>query len=344
MLGIVGARPQFIKHAALVRAAGNKINLITVHTGQHFDKDMSDIFFKEFDISQPEYQITYKGHFSVESCTEKIIQIIHKEKPDSVLVYGDTWSTASGTYAAISTSTLLVHVEAGLRSYNMDMPEEKIRVHTDTYADLLFAPSTYAVSNLKDERIKGKIIQVGDIMKDHVQEALYHNRLRPPREDQYYYATVHRPYNVDHSERLSHILEVFNTLPHKVVFSIHPRTQAQMNQSNLSTDDYDNIVFVTPQNYYDNLSYVYHAEALLTDSGGMQKEAYWLKKKCITLRSETEWKETLHDGCNALVFHDLNQIQRLIDNAAGPWKSTLYGSGDTAEQIVDYLIDHIEHI
>lgn len=337
VIAVVGARPQFIKHAAIDIAGKKCINLVTIHTGQHYDDNMSKIFFEQLKITHPDYMLKIGGYDHGEQTglmmieIEKILKI---EKPDAVLVYGDTNSTLAGALVAAKLHVPVIHVEAGLRSYNKLMPEEVNRVLTDHISDLLFATSEIAVRNLEKEGINIGVLNVGDVMHDMIRVA---SKILPKEErDPYIYVTLHRPYNVDDSDRLKNILDALQKLNLPVIFPIHPRTWNRMAEYRLSEKNYDNISFIKPLSYFENIRLLYSSVGLITDSGGMQKEAYWLKKKCITIRTETEWVETLENGWNTLLFnnfYDLNEIHKPV---LGPYKE-LYGNGKAAEEIVERI-------
>ena len=337
ILAIIGARPQFIKHSVFERAAKNKLDLITLHTGQHMDVSMNDVFFTELGMKAPDIQLsinTTDRSQRLEAMKNGIIEAISKSQPDIVLVYGDTDSTLAGALAAAATNTPLAHAEAGLRSYNSTMPEEYNRYTTDHLSQYLFCPSQKAVDNLAKEGITAGVHLVGDLMKDLVLSAAHKD---PTIAIDFIYVSLHRPYNVDDAGRLTDILQNINALPHKIIFTLHPRTAKSMEEKGIDPTPYDNITFIPPQSYFDNLSYLKACTALITDSGGMQKEAYWLEKKCITLRSETEWPETLEGGGNMLVFNDLENIGRFVDKNEMQFDEYLYGDGKAGEKIVHVL-------
>lgn len=234
----------------------------------------------------------------------------------------------------------IAHIEAGLRSFNKEMPEEVNRVLTDHISDLLLVPSDVAVQNLAKEGIRNNVHAVGDIMKDLVIYSIDNNHITARKQQgDYYYATIHRPYNTDEKERLMYILESLSQADKTVMFSIHPRTINAMSKFGLLRDNYPNIMFIDPQGYFDNLSYLYFSSGLITDSGGMQKEAYWLKKKCITIRTETEWIETLIDSANTLVFNDLSGLNDIMAMPA-KWNNHLYGDGNCGALISSLLLEN----
>lgn len=346
IVAIIGARPQFIKHFPFELACKGKVDLITVHTGQHYDENMSEIFFTQLNMSPPSFTLHVGSGSHGEQTGKMMIEIekiIEDTKPDGVVVYGDTNSTLAGALVASKLHIPLFHIEAGLRSFNKKMPEEVNRVLTDHISDLLFVPSGIAVQNLKDEGVEQGVYEVGDIMKDLVQYVTGNDLLRDhsPKEKNFYYATIHRPYNTDDKERLTYVLETLEQLDKKVIFSLHPRTKNLASSYGLNLKDYMNISFIEPQSYFSNLAYLQNSEGLITDSGGMQKEAYWLKRKCITIRKETEWKETLVDHANILLFQDLSKINDELEKQPHSYNINLYGQGRSASKMVDKIIQFI---
>jgi UDP-GlcNAc3NAcA epimerase len=342
-LVVIGARPQFIKHYALELAAKNKLQLITVHTGQHYDENMSQIFFDQLRMARPDYILQAGGGNHGAQTGRMMIEIeeiVLNEKPNVVIVYGDTNSTLAGALVSAKLHIPIAHIEAGLRSYNQTMPEEVNRVLTDHISKYLFVPSPISIDNLSKEGIINNVFNVGDIMKDLVISlAIKPNIIKRLDQgtDSYFYVTLHRPYNTDDQERLTYVLKHLDTLEHRIVFAIHPRTRNAMKNFGMLESDFNNITFIDPQGYFDNINYLFHSEGLITDSGGMQKEAYWLRKKCITVRTETEWIETLDNNCNHLVFDDLTQISSILSNGQCIFDDQLYGDGRTADRIIETL-------
>lgn len=340
IISIIGARPQFIKHAPIELASKGILDMVTVHTGQHYDHKMSQIFFEELKISTPKYNLQAgSGTHGVQ--TGKMLidlePILIKEKPDAVLVFGDTNSTLAGALCASKLHMPVIHVEAGLRSFNREMPEEINRVLTDHVSSLLFVPTKTGIENLKNEGITKNVILIGDVMYDMIKVAEAKGILTKDEDyGQFYYATIHRPYNTDKVERIGSLLNVFNSLPLKVKFSIHPRT-FKIISSNFNVADFPNIEFLEPLSYFDSIKTIFNSSLVITDSGGLQKEAYMMKKKCITVRTETEWVETLQNNWNNLVFDDLSQIIELISQPTGPYIEGLYGAGDASAQIVQEI-------
>ena len=344
ILAVIGARPQFIKHAPFEIAAKGKIELITIHTGQHFDANMSQVFFEQLGMDAPKYQLNTGGGAHGEQ-TGKMLQeiepIVIKEKPDYMLVYGDTNSTIAGALVASKLHIPVIHVEAGLRSFNKKMPEEINRILTDHISDLLFTSTDGAVTNLRDEGIVKGVHKLGDIMADSVMVAQkVIDKKGSPKDYPYYFVTVHRPYNTDDKGRLINLLHVLNTLNEKVIFPLHPRTRNLSKEYGLDLSNFHNIEFCDPLSYFDNIQYLKYAIHAITDSGGLQKEAYILKVPCITVRSETEWVETLENGWNILCFDDLNQIPNHLSRNIGNYVDNIYGNGKASQEIVELILSH----
>jgi len=320
IVAIIGARPQFIKHFPFELACKGRVELITIHTGQHYDENMSEVFFNQLNMTLPDFTL-HVGSGAHGLQTGKMMieieEILQNIEPDGVVVYGDTNSTLAGALVASKMHIPIFHIEAGLRSFNRRMPEEINRVLTDHISSLLFVPSTIAEQNLINEGVVKGIHEVGDIMKDLVQYVIENKLIESENINQkeYYYTTIHRPYNTDEKDRLTSVLETLNKLDKNVVFSLHPRTKNLAAKYDIDLEYFKNIEFIEPQSYFSNLGYLKNATALITDSGGMQKEAFWLKKKCVTIRKETEWSETLYEDSNVLVFDDLSRIQKELQKA-----------------------------
>ncbi|MEL6986592.1 MAG: UDP-N-acetylglucosamine 2-epimerase (non-hydrolyzing) [Bacteroidota bacterium] len=342
---VIGARPQFIKHAPFLMEAKGKLEIVSIHTGQHYDANMSDIFFQQLHITQPAYNLAIGSHSHAKQTALMMMElesILMKSRMDGLLVYGDTNSTLAGALVASKMEIPIFHVEAGLRGDNKSLPEEVNRIITDRISDLLFTPTDLASANLKEEGITNGVIQTGDIMYDMVNYASKLDSMFQIPTSAYYYCTTHRPYNVDHKNRLLEVLNALNGLSKKVIIPLHPRTKSSISNHQIDINKFSNIEFVPPQSYLDNISYIKHAEAVITDSGGVQKEAYFLKKKCVTLRSETEWKETLKENWNHLVFDNLNELQTKIDIQPGYYNPSFYGDGTAAEKIVKGIIEFLD--
>ncbi|MFN8414019.1 MAG: UDP-N-acetylglucosamine 2-epimerase (non-hydrolyzing) [Anaerolineales bacterium] len=351
ILTVVGARPQFVKASAVSRVLRQANTEVLVHTGQHYDDRMSEVFFRELEIPQPDYnlEVGSAGH-SVQT-GEMLIRmepIFEQEKPDCVLVYGDTNSTLAGALVSSKLHVPVAHVEAGLRSFNREMPEEINRILTDHVSQWLFCPSSKSVDNLALEGITKGVHVVGDVMYDvilrNVGEAEKKSNILHSlnlKSGKYLLATVHRAANVDDTVRLSEILETFKLLGETVVFPVHPRTFKAIQSAGFLVGE--NIKFIEPVGYLDMLWLEKNARMILTDSGGVQKEAYWLKIPCVTLRDETEWVETVLAGWNVLTgvvqTKIIEAVQTFSIPAAHP---AVFGNGDAGQRIVQKLMSDIK--
>lgn len=345
ILSVIGARPQFIKAAVVSKAIAKRPSLreTIVHTGQHFDDNMSSIFFTELSIPQPAYHLAIGGGTHGQNTgrmIEALEQVMTELKPDYVMVYGDTDSTLAGSMASAKLNIPVAHVEAGLRSFNRRMPEEINRVVTDHLSDLLFAPSRTAVANLAREGIIGEKVKfVGDVMFDavitfssiapHKSSVLNTLRLEPRS---YVLATLHRKENTDDRARLANILEGLSLSSTRVVLPLHPRTRRRIEEHGIEIPSQLNIV--DPMSYFDMMLLEMNARVIATDSGGVQKEAYFHGVPCVTMRRETEWIELVEIGANRLVDANSKLIAEAIANAAPAAQSRgLYGDGSAAEKI-----------
>jgi len=342
---IIGARPQFIKHSVLEPELKNHFSHISMHSGQHYDDEMSEVFFQELNIDPPGYFIESKDILQKEQITHIIKEtekILFIEKPDLVIVYGDTNTTLAGALAASKLKIPIAHIEAGMRSFNDEMPEEGNRIATDQLSCLLFTSSEQSVFQLKMEGITKGVVNSGDLMKDLVFIIKEKGLLQKTSNySDKIYCTIHRPYNTDQPERLKNILDQLNILEKKVVFSLHPRTKKMMDEFHLPLESFANIEFIKPQSYLNNLNNIYNFDSLITDSGGMQKEAYFLKKRCITIRTETEWTETLNNNWNTLVFDNLDEIKSILGRPLGAWNEHLYGDGNARKKIINGIIRYL---
>jgi UDP-GlcNAc3NAcA epimerase len=351
---IVGARPQFIKAAVVSRAlkqfeatAEEKI----IHTGQHFDANMSDIFFEELDIPKPHFHLGVGGGTHGQNTgrmMEKIEEVLLTEKPSVVLVYGDTDSTLAGAVAAVKLHIPVAHVEAGLRSFNKKMPEEINRILTDHAADILFTPTSAATNHALSEGLaKEKIQQVGDVMYD---AALYY-AAKPESSNnilqrlsltakQFILTTLHRAENVDDKNRLQQIINGLAKSSMPVILPMHPRTKKRLQEFGLALPA--NIHIIEPTGYLDMIMMEKHAAVIATDSGGVQKEAYFHKTPCVTMRDETEWVELVEAGANILTGADENKIEaaikRSLDTSTDIFDKPLYGNGDAGLLIAKAII------
>lgn len=343
---VVGARPQFIKHAPLEIALQKYFNVITIHTGQHYDEKMSSIFFDELKINKPKYILNVgsgKHGYQTGMMMKEIEEILVSENPDGVLVYGDTNSTLAGALTAAKLNIKVIHIEAGLRSFNKNMPEEINRILTDHISFLLFSPTKNAIDNLSNEGIKNNVFFCGDIMIDtlFLAKRFLNNNNNSKVADTYILLTIHRPYNTDDISRLTEILQQLNSIGKKIIFPTHFRTKNILSTHNEDVNKYKNIEFIEPLSYFNMIEMMMGAESVITDSGGIQKEAYALKKKCITIRSETEWTETLENGWNTLVYNDLSQLKEIPLKSPGEYKNNLYGDGNSSGEISEIISKYL---
>ncbi|UPU37624.1 UDP-N-acetylglucosamine 2-epimerase (non-hydrolyzing) [Geomonas paludis] len=360
---VLGARPQFVKAAAVSRAvaahnavqpdSSTMLQEIIVHTGQHFDENMSDIFFREMDIPRPHYHLAINsvGHGAMTGrMLEKIEEILLEGKPDFVLVYGDTNSTLAGALAAKKLHIRVVHVEAGLRSFNMRMPEEVNRILTDRISDILCCPTQQAVENLHREGFAGfscTVAKTGDVMQD---AAIFYSSFSAERSSiverlgvqgrDFVLCTIHRAENTDDLDRCAAIVAALNEISRDIpiVFPLHPRTRKVLHANGqvLAFDP------IEPVGYFDMIELLKHCKLVMTDSGGLQKEAYFFRKPCITLRDETEWSELVASGVNVLAGADKKLILDCFltsVRARTVFADGLYGNGDASEQIIRTLFN-----
>ena len=345
IVSIVGARPQFIKAAALSRVLRDRHEDILIHTGQHYDAQLSDVFFAELDLP-PDYHLGVGSDSHARQTArmlEGIESVLLDELPDCVLVYGDTNSTLAGALATAKLGLPLAHVEAGLRSYDRTMPEELNRVLTDHCADVLLCPSALAVSNLAREGIRRGVHLVGDVMYDSLLRQVQDGWLEGGQLVQwglspqsYVLATVHRAANTDDASRLASIVQALGLLPEPVIFPVHPRTRKAMLDAGLAPSA--NVRLLEPLGYRDMLLLESNARCVLTDSGGVQKEAFFLGVPCVTLREETEWPETVECGWNVLASADPERIVAAAKRPAPKGeRPLLFGDGHAAEKIVRSL-------
>jgi len=352
VVSMVGARPQFIKAAVLSRALRREHREVLVHTGQHYDEPMSRVFFQELEMPEPDHHLGVGSGSHGEQTgrmLERIEEVLLRERPDWALVYGDTNSTLAGALAAAKLDTRLAHVEAGLRSGNRRLPEEVNRVVADHCSDLLFCPTVTAVDNLKREGITKGVHPVGDVMYDSL---LQHLPVAEEKSDvlerlgvspgAYYLATVHRAANTDDPARLADILHGLRRLDGPVVFPVHPRTRKAAEAASLAVSD--GLMAVDPVGYLDMLVLEKNARCILTDSGGVQKEAFLLAVPCVTLREETEWPETLEGSWNALAGTDPDRIASAAMRPAPLTQpARCFGDGRATERIVRALEDDPSH-
>lgn len=347
IVSIVGARPQFIKAAALSRVLRQRHQEILVHTGQHYDYEMSGIFFDGLDLPAPDVnlEVGSSSHGAQTGAMLKGIEdVLLAERPDCLLIYGDTNSTLAGALAASKLGVPVAHVEAGLRSFNRRMPEEINRVVADHLSDVLFCPSPAAVRNLANEGITGKAHLVGDVMLDVLNWAKQRLASKPSEiltqlgktRQGYLLATVHRGENTDDLARLTSILNAFNALDEPIVFPVHPRAKKMINDAGCGIKPH--VLLIDPVGYLDMVALTSAARMVLTDSGGLQKEAYWLHVPCLTMRNETEWVETVDAGWNTLVGSDCDRIVEAARSfAPNGLHPVLYGDGFASPKCVALL-------
>lgn len=356
IITIVGARPQFVKAAVVSRAIEeyntkdqeNLVQELIVHTGQHFDENMSDVFFSQMNIPKPHYNLDINSlsHGAMTGAMlAGIEEILLQEKPDWVLVYGDTNSTIAGALAAKKLHIKVAHVEAGLRSFNMKMPEEINRILTDRISDILFCPTQTAIDNLNNEGYNALDItqvQCGDVMYD---AALYYtDRQKRPEnvkpDTEFVLSTIHRQENTDDKEKLTSIFEALKKIAQhrKVILPLHPRTIKKLETFGIKPDN--KIQILEPVGYFEMIWLLSNCSCVVTDSGGLQKEAFFFEKPCITVREETEWVELLHNKVNFLAGSNKEKIVEIynqIKTASIDFSMKLYGEGNTGHLIVEKL-------
>lgn len=353
LLTIIGARPQFIKAAAVSRKIKEQSSIteILIHTGQHFDKNMSEIFFEEMSIPKPNYNLQIHGlsHGAMTGrMLEGIEEIILKEKPDMLMVYGDTNSTLAGALAAKKMHIKLAHVEAGLRSFNYAMPEEINRILTDRISDILFCPTDTAIENLKKEGFEHfpwKIVKCGDVMQD---AAMYYSNFSAQKSKlieqlnlhnkKFILCTIHRQENTDVLKNLTSIINALNKISEEttIVFPAHPRTQQILKKENISL----RFQTIDPVGYFDMIELLKHCSMVITDSGGLQKEAFFFKKHCVTVREQTEWVELVEHGFSTIAGTDESKIYnsyKTLSAKQSDFNVNLYGNGKACEVIVKEL-------
>ncbi len=340
---IVGARPQFIKAATISRVIAQEPNVkeVIIHTGQHYDNNMSDIFFDELNIPHPDFNLGV-GSATHAQQTARILEglepILTKLQPDGLVVYGDTNSTLAGALAASKLTIKVFHIEAGLRSYNREMPEEINRIATDHISDLLFAPTQNALNILEKEGLKNRSVLSGDVMYDSIQFLLELSHKKERLDsitdlNDFYLGTIHRQENTDDPQRLQNIFSAFSQLDHPIIVPLHPRTKKKLSGINFNS----NVKIIDSIGPLKMVQLIENCRKVLTDSGGLQKEAFLLKKPCITLRTETEWIETLDHNWNFVVGTDINEIlEKVGTREFGPHKN-YFGDGKAANKIIETI-------
>jgi UDP-N-acetylglucosamine 2-epimerase (non-hydrolysing)/UDP-GlcNAc3NAcA epimerase len=350
VLTVVGNRPQFVKASAVSGRLRREAEEVLVHTGQHYDDELSRVFFEELDVPSPERQLGIGGGSNTEQTARMLgalEPLVAELAPDAVLVYGDTNSTLAGGLAAAQAGVPVAHVEAGMRSFDRRMPEELNRVLTDHLSELLLCSSTTAVENLRKESVAGRVELVGDAMVDvalliqpRARERPEPLRARDVQPRGYLLATVHRAGNVDDPQRLARLVDLLASLDEPVVLPLHPRTAQRLREARLDERlrAASHVRVAPPLGYLDFTALLVHARAVLTDSGGVQKEAYLAGVPCVTLRDSTEWVETVHLGWNALVDLDAEAARKALDRPHPSEHPQLYGDGEAGKRVVEALL------
>ena len=349
VLTVVGNRPQFIKAAAVSGRLREQHEEILVHTGQHFDEELSDLFFSELGLPSPDLELSIAGGSNTSQTARMLMAlepVVAEVTPDVLLVYGDTNSTLAGALAGAQAQSPVAHVEAGMRSFDRTMPEELSRVLVDHASSLLLCSSEVAVGNLEREGVRGKIELVGDVMVDvalgfqpQARGRLEYLQPRGLERGAYVLATAHRAGNVDDPERLERLVELLLALPSTVVLPLHPRTHGRLRAAGLleRLQSSQRLIITPPLGYVEFTSLLCNAAAVLTDSGGVQKEAYLAGVRCVTLRSSTEWIETIETGWNTLVDLDPDAALAALGRPSPSERPALYGDGRAADRVVAAL-------
>ena len=347
VLTVVGNRPQFVKAAAVSHRLRAVADEVLVHTGQHYDEALSQVFFTELDLPAPEHRLDLGGGSNTAQTARMLAALeplLGREAPDVVLVYGDTNSTVAGALAAAQAQIPVAHVEAGMRSHDRTMPEELNRVLTDHASSLLLCSSEGPAQRLRDEQVQGVVVVVGDVMVDialllgpRARADLAPVRAAGAEPGRYLLATAHRAGNVDDPQRLRALVELLRAMPEPVVFPLHPRTRARLEAAGLLGELGGGVRAVEPLVYLEFTSLLANARAVLTDSGGVQKEAYLAGVACVTLRETTEWTETVDAGWNTLVGLEAGAAVAALDRAVPDERPPLYGDGRAGERVVEAL-------
>jgi len=344
IVSIIGSRPEIVQAAPLSLAYSSCVEEILVHTGQHYDPGMSDLQIADLRLPLPEFNLGVGSlplEKGVEVAEERIARVIESTRPDAVLVRGDTSATIAGARAAVAAGVPLLHVEAGLRSYRQDMPEEHNRIETDGLSDLLFAPCEHARDTLLEEGVQGVVHVTGDVLAD----VLLATQARLPEggeEGEYVLATAHRNYNTDSPERLGAVLDCLRAAERRVIFPMHPRTRKSVETWNLELPA--NVEVRDPLTYTEMLVLERGAAAIATDSGGVQREAYLWGVPCITMREETEWIETVSTGWNTLVGVDAEKFGEALAKPLPSERPPIFGDGHAAERIAELTVSHLDRV
>ena len=350
IISVVGTRPQFIKLAILSKELRENHNEIIIHTGQHYDDNMSKYFFEEMQIAKPDYNLNIGSGSHGKQTAEMLIgleDIFLHQKPDVVITFGDTNTTLATGLAATKLNIPIAHVEAGLRSHNREMPEEINRILTDHISDYLFAPTLTAMENIKIENLYGKPFLVGDVMYDSL---LYYGKIAEQKsrilknlklkQKEYILLTLHRPYNVDNIQKLQNIFAALKQTKKFIVLPVHPRSRKMIESTNTIIPE--NISIIEPLGYLDFIFLQKHSEKIITDSGGIQKEAYLNGIPCITIRPETEWIETVKAGWNVLVGDKKDQlIENCLHFKPSHNRPRYFGDGNSSKKIISILESHL---
>ena len=356
ILSIVGTRPHFTKAASVCRAIAETPELeeVMAHTGQHYDANLSDDFFKELDLPKPKYQLRVgsgKPAWQLATIILKLDEVIETERPDAIIVYGDTNSTAAGAIAAAKNNIVLIHIEAGLREFNKAIPEEINKLLTDAVTDLFFSPTQTGVDNLKKVGVKKNVYNVGDVAIDNI--AFNMSRIESNKDilkkyqlakEEYYFMTCHRACNTDSYENLHNIISAVAELEERVIFAAHPRTQKAIAEFELThLIDNSKIEMIDPIGFWDTQTLVRNAKMVLTDSGGIIKEAYFHKTLGVILDQQTEWIETVEEGWNVIAGPDKEKILSLVHNHPTPTHhSNCVGNGQAAKRIVKITKEYLD--
>ena len=336
IVSVIGSRPEIIQAARVTAALKDMADEVLVHTGQHYDAGMSGDLILDSGLPEPDYNLEVGSRPDLEQVAlseERLSEVIARERPDAVIVRGDTNTTLAGARAAEATGVPLMHVEAGMRSWRFDMPEERNRVETDKLSDLLFAPTESARLNLEREGVCGEISVTGDVLCDMLEA--FRARIEPEEGD-YVLATAHRNYNADDEQRLSQVLACLGRVSTRVVFPIHPRTRKRIAEWSLEVPG--NVELIDPVPYSRMLSLERGARTVVTDSGGVQREAYIWGVPCVTLREETEWTETVDTGWNTLVGVDPDLFSEALERPVPTERPPIFGDGHAAERIAEEAV------
>jgi UDP-N-acetylglucosamine 2-epimerase len=339
VLSVIGARPEIIQAAPVSQALADVAQEILVHTGQHYDEAMSESQILATRLPRPHYNLAVGSRSreeQVELGRSRLLELIEHERPDAVIVRGDTNATLSGALAAATAEVPLVHVEAGLRSRRAEMPEEYNRIQTDRLSQLLLAPTPGAVENLKAEGVRGEIHMTGDPLCDTLERSRAEIR---PADGEYLLATIHRNYNTDDPERLAAVLACLGRSPWRVLMPLHPRTRARLLEWELDVPGA--VELIDPVPYTRMLELERGARAIATDSGGVQREAYMWGVRCVTLREETEWTDTVEAGWNTLVGVDADAFEQALTTPLPAERPPIFGDGRAAQRIAQTVVDYI---